>query len=182
MGLDLGGALAVFRIVAAGNTVSLDPGYDMGGKTSNWETILGNSLGCWVCLTKPPQVIQSSELTPPRTTSMYFQYPRPIRRLFRTRGDLYRDGNNSELQMSRFINLYNLQKEAKQPNYSMDVILEYNINRYYESLNNNPYFWYGSIGGPIIHNVAYAFTSRLFANYSEDYPTDGILGEFKPTP
>jgi hypothetical protein len=63
----------------------------------------------------------------------------------------------------------------------MDIILEHNINRYYESLNNNPYFWYAAIGGTIIRNAAYASTGRLFANYSEEYPTGGIQSKlFKP--
>lgn len=45
MGLDLGGALAVFGTAVAGNAVSLDPGYSMGGKTSNSQNVLGNLLG-----------------------------------------------------------------------------------------------------------------------------------------
>jgi hypothetical protein len=45
MGVDLGGALAVFGTAVAGNAVSLNPGFSMGGKTSNSENILGNVLG-----------------------------------------------------------------------------------------------------------------------------------------
>jgi hypothetical protein len=45
MGLDLGGALAVFGTAVAGNAVSLDPGFSMGGKTSDSENIPGNLLG-----------------------------------------------------------------------------------------------------------------------------------------
>lgn len=92
-----------------------------------------------------------------------------------TRGDLYLDGDNSELQMSQFLALYNLQIDAEEPNYSMDIVLEHNKNRYYQSLNNNPYFWYGPIGGTVIRNAAYAFLGRLMANYSIENPTDGIL-------
>lgn len=77
--------------------------------------------------------------------------------------------------MSQFLDLYNLQLFAADPNYSMDVILEHNINRYYQSLNTNPYFWYGPVGGFVIRNAGYAFLGRLFANYSEDYPVDGRL-------
>jgi len=77
--------------------------------------------------------------------------------------------------MSQFLALYDLQINSTEPNYSMDVILEHNINRYYESLNTNPYFWYGPIGGTVIRNAAYAFSGRLFANYSAEYPIDGRL-------
>lgn len=45
MGVDLGGALSVFGTAVAGNAVSLNPGFSMGGKTSNSENILGNVLG-----------------------------------------------------------------------------------------------------------------------------------------
>lgn len=94
-----------------------------------------------------------------------------------TRGDLYLDGNNSELQMSQFLDLYNLQIDAEEPNYSMDIVLEHNKKRYYQSLNNNPYFWYGPLGGTVIRNAAYAFMGRLMANYSIEHPTDGILSQ-----
>lgn len=95
-----------------------------------------------------------------------------------TRGDLYLDGDNNDLIMSQFLDLYNLQKDAVDPNYSMDVILQHNVQRYYNSLNKNPYFWYGPIGGTVVRNAAYAFAGRLFANYSEEHPTDGRLCEF----
>ena len=45
MGLDLGGALAVFGTAVAGNLVSLNPGFSMGGKTPNSQNLLGNVLG-----------------------------------------------------------------------------------------------------------------------------------------
>lgn len=90
-----------------------------------------------------------------------------------TRGDLYEVGNNYDLPMSQFLDLYNLQIDAEEPKYGMDAILEHNRNRYYQSLQKNPYFWYGPIGGTVIRNAACAFMGRLFANYSEEYPVDG---------
>jgi len=92
-----------------------------------------------------------------------------------TRGDLYSTGGNNDLVMSQFLQLYNLQIDAEDPNYSMDVVLEHNVVRYYDSLNTNPYFWYGPIGGTIVRNAAYCFLGRLFANYSSEYPLDGRL-------
>jgi hypothetical protein len=92
-----------------------------------------------------------------------------------TRGDTYVTGDNSVLQMSLFMDLYNLQINATDPNYSMDVMLQHNINRYYQSLNTNPYFWYGPLGGTVLRNAAYCFTGRLFANYSAQYPLEGRI-------
>jgi hypothetical protein len=45
MGVDLAGALAVMGTVWVGNPVSLNPGFSIGGKTSESENILGNLLG-----------------------------------------------------------------------------------------------------------------------------------------
>jgi len=94
-----------------------------------------------------------------------------------TRGDLYLDGSNDDLIMSQFLDLYNLQKDAADPNYGMDVWLQHNIQRYYNSLNKNPYFWYGPLGGTVIRNAAYCFSGRLFANYSAEYPQDGRMSK-----
>jgi len=77
--------------------------------------------------------------------------------------------------MSQFLELYNLQIDAEDPNYSMEVVLQHNVNRYYHSLNTNPYFWYGPIGGTVVRNAAYCFMGRLFANYSAEYPLEGRL-------
>jgi hypothetical protein len=45
MGSDLGTALAAFGTSFAGNMISLNPGFSMGGKTSNSQSLLGNVLG-----------------------------------------------------------------------------------------------------------------------------------------
>lgn len=45
MGAELGGALSVFGTAVAGNLVSLNPGFSMGGKTSASSNLLGNLLG-----------------------------------------------------------------------------------------------------------------------------------------
>ena len=45
MGTELGGALSVFGTAVAGNLVSLNPGFSMGGKTSASSNLLGNLLG-----------------------------------------------------------------------------------------------------------------------------------------
>lgn len=161
MGVDLGGALSVFGTAVAGNAVSLDPGFSMGGKTSNSANILGNLLGL---LGQPVGL-----------SGTHGQYEEDSSA---TRGDLYLDGNNQDLIMSQFLDLYNLQIDAAEPNYSMDVILQHNMHRYEQSLNNNPYFWYGPIGGTIVRNAAYAFIGRLFANQSSENPVDGVLSKF----
>lgn len=45
MGVDTGTVLAVMGTVWVGNPISLDPGFSIGGYTSEVQNILGNVLG-----------------------------------------------------------------------------------------------------------------------------------------
>lgn len=51
MGTELGGALSVFGTAVAGNLVSLNPGFSMGGITPASSNLLGNLLGLLGTLT-----------------------------------------------------------------------------------------------------------------------------------
>ncbi|KAG5823594.1 hypothetical protein H9Q74_006304 [Fusarium xylarioides] len=69
-----------------------------------------------------------------------------------TRGDLYDPiGDNNDMNMTYFMELYNLQKDAENPNYSIDVL------------------------GWLVRASPYSFTARLAANRSTEHPDDGIL-------
>ncbi|KAG5793944.1 hypothetical protein H9Q69_007008 [Fusarium xylarioides] len=69
-----------------------------------------------------------------------------------TRGDLYDPiGDNNDMNMTYFMELYNLQKDAENPNYSIDVL------------------------GWLVRASPYSFTARLAANRSAEHPDDGIL-------
>lgn len=183
MGLDVGTALSAFGTAVAGNLVSLDPGFSMGGKTANSANLLGNVLGLLGKSTLTPYAGAHSDTDmllgqPVGLSGTHGQYEEDASP---TRGDLYSDGDNSLMNMNYFMDLYNLQKDSPDPNYGMDVVLEHNINRYTHSLNNNPYFWYGPVGGTIVRNAAYCFLGRLMANYSIEYPVDGRLSKWNLT-
>jgi hypothetical protein len=45
MGLDLAGTLAVMGTVFVGDPLSLDPGFSIGGESSEAENLLDNGLG-----------------------------------------------------------------------------------------------------------------------------------------
>ncbi len=92
-----------------------------------------------------------------------------------TRGDLYQIGNNYLVQLPNFMELYNL---VDDPNgaYTMDVMLAHAQNRYQQSVSENPYFYYGPLTGMVFRNAGYAFSGRMFRNYSVENP-EGILSE-----
>jgi len=93
-----------------------------------------------------------------------------------TRGDLYDpNGNNHDVNMTYFMELYNLQKDAEDPNYTLDVMIDNALNRFDQAVAYNPYFYYGPFSGMVLRNGATFFAARLMANCSEEYP-DGILG------
>lgn len=79
--------------------------------------------------------------------------------------------------MTLFTALYNKQKDAEVPNYSMDVMYDFALERFYQDISYNPNFVYLPFSGWFIRNAAITFSGRLFLNCSEEYP-DGILGMF----
>ncbi|KAF9768393.1 hypothetical protein IL306_014336 [Fusarium sp. DS 682] len=93
-----------------------------------------------------------------------------------TRGDLYDPvGNNNDMNMTYFMELYNLQKDAENPNYSIEVLYEHNKNRWHQTIATNPFAWFGPASGWLVRASPYSFTARLAANRSAEHPDDGIL-------
>lgn len=95
-----------------------------------------------------------------------------------TRSDLYdADGDNNNMNMDYFMDLYNLQKDAEDPHYSLDVFFEHATNRFNQSIETNPNFFYGPWSGFFVRNAAYCFAARLLGNASVEYP-DGKVGMY----
>ncbi|KAJ3991348.1 hypothetical protein F5050DRAFT_1870027 [Lentinula boryana] len=90
-----------------------------------------------------------------------------------TRGDLYEYGDNHDVQMSQFLQLYNLQSNVSDPsrvNYDIDILTAFRLSRFQQSIENNPYFFNGPITGVLVQPAAYQFIFRFMANKSEEYP------------
>lgn len=95
-----------------------------------------------------------------------------------TRGDLYDPiGDNNNMNMSYFMDLYNLQKDAEDPNYSIEVLYEHNKNRWHQTIAVNPFAWFGPASGWLVRASPYSFTARLVANRSAEYPDEGRLNK-----
>jgi len=82
----------------------------------------------------------------------------------------------SDMNMTYFTRMYNKQKDAEVPNYTLDVMLDYAVDRWYQDVSYNPNFVYLPWSGWFVRNAAVVFSGRLFANHSEEYP-NGILGK-----
>ncbi|KAJ3875198.1 hypothetical protein F5051DRAFT_70095 [Lentinula edodes] len=90
-----------------------------------------------------------------------------------TKGDLFQYGNNHDVQMSQFVQLYNLQSNVSDPsqvNYDIDILTTFRSARFQQSIDNNPYFFNGPITGLVFQPAGYQFIYRFMANKSEEYP------------
>ena len=50
--------------------------------------------------------------------------------------------------------------------FGMDIMAERAKNRFHESIETNPNFYYGPVTGLIARNAGYIFSGRLFRNHS----------------
>ncbi|RDW62500.1 hypothetical protein BP5796_10802 [Coleophoma crateriformis] len=162
MGREISLILATYGTLLGGNVVSLNPGVSMGGKSNaagskNLLDNLGGLLG-------QPRGLSG--------THNSFEVDGS-----NTRNDLYDPmGNNNDLNLTYFTEIYNSQKDAEVPNYSMDVMFDYAEKRFYQDIAYNPNFIYLPWSGWFVRNAAIIFSGRLFVNCSEEYP-EGILGK-----
>ncbi|RDW75389.1 hypothetical protein BP6252_06531 [Coleophoma cylindrospora] len=162
MGKDISTILAVYGTALGGNLVSLNPGVSMGGQSDVAESknLLDNLGG----LLGAPRGLSG-------THNVFEVDASP------TRNDLYDPiGNNNDLNMTYFKQLYDLQKDAEDPNYTIDVMFEHAVNRWYQDVAWNPNFVYLPWSGWFVRNAAILFSSRLFVNCSEEY-LDGRFGK-----
>jgi len=156
MSLDLGAFLAVYGTVFDGNPLSTSPGYSIGGPTDQSQNIL-NGLGLIG--------------TPSGLSGSHNKYESDVSA---TRGDLYVYGNDFEVQREKFIEYYyNIKEDTPAPE-QYTALAPFHKQRYDESVNTNPYFFYSPFAGILVSPAAYSFPPRMMANHSEEYP-DGYL-------
>ncbi|PNS18813.1 hypothetical protein CAC42_5352 [Sphaceloma murrayae] len=150
MGADLAGFLSTYGAVMDGDGTK----WSIGGPSSNVPGLLG--------LLGQPQGISGSH-------NKYESDVSP------TRGDLYERGNNFELQMDQFKELYDMGKAAD--NYDIPLLTEFRAKRFQQSIDRNPNFFYGPFSGVIVTPAAYTFIYRFMSNKSAEYPEGKLNGE-----
>ncbi|KAE8376828.1 Cloroperoxidase [Aspergillus bertholletiae] len=154
MGVDLAMVLGVMGTVWTGNPLSLDPSFSIGGRDTGVNNLLGdlgNLLG------EPQGLIGSHNFIESDSSN--------------TRDDLYTTGNNYALNMSKFMEWYDMSTDGT---FSMDLMAKRAKIRMDQTKQTNPEFYYGPVTGLISRNAGYLFPARLFRNYSQVNP-EGVL-------
>jgi hypothetical protein len=154
MGIDLATIISVMGLTGAGNPISLNPGFSIGGQSPKSKNLLGNLLG----LLGTPRGLDGSHNFIEADSS-------------NTRDDLYITGDASTMNMTLFMDVYNSIDGAL----SMEDIGDRAAQRLQESIATNPLFYYGPYTGLLVRNAGYAFTGRLLSNHSEEHPFGGHL-------
>ena len=150
MGVDIATFLAIYGAVFDGNLES----YSIGGPYPSL-TILG--------LLGEPQGLSGSH-------NKYEGDVSP------TRGDLFEYGNDYTLQMSQFTALYELGQQNGD-SIDLDVLTNYRVTRFQESIDNNPYFFNAPFSGVVASPAAWSFVYRFMANKSAEYPMGLLTGD-----
>lgn len=127
MGIDLATILAVMGTVWTGNPLSLEPSFSIGGVTPEVENLLGDLGG----LLGTPQGLIGSHNFIEADSSL-------------TRADMYMTGDNYKLQMNQFEEWYNMSNSTI-GNFTTSVMALRAKNRFYESVAENPDFYYGPL-------------------------------------
>lgn len=156
MGIDLSTILAVMGTVWTGNPLSLDPGFSIGGP-SKVQNIFGNLLGL---LGTPQGLIGSHNFIEADSSN--------------TRSDLFFNDDNYKLDINQFNEWYSMSNSIV-GDFNSDVQALRASNRYFESVAENPTFYFGPMTGLISRNAGFAFP-RLFRNHSIENP-EGTLSE-----
>ncbi|ORY86991.1 Chloroperoxidase [Protomyces lactucae-debilis] len=151
MGLDLGGFLSAYSVLQVGDPLTQK--WSIGGAP---PATLGNLVGI------KPQGLTGSH-------NRYETDSSPMR------GDLYQfNGNNFGLQLSQFKEFYNYHAGEENPNYTFEDLVKFRSARFTESIQKNPYFFYGPFTGAQVSQAAFTFISAFMSNHSAEYP-NGFL-------
>ncbi|KAL8948243.1 MAG: hypothetical protein Q9222_005554 [Ikaeria aurantiellina] len=155
MALDLGTFLAVYGTVFDGDSLSLTPGYSIGG-----PSMLGGILSGTGILRTPSGLTGSHNNYEADTSS--------------TRGDLYLTGNNDLLQIGLFQQYYDALLDNTPAPKQYSALFPFRQSRFNTSIETNPYFFFPQFAGVLVAPAGYAFPPAMMANHSARYP-EGYL-------
>lgn len=158
MGIDLATLLATMGTVFVGNPLSLDPGFSIGSASPGAQNLLDNGL---TLLGTPRGLVGSHNIIESDSSP--------------TRPDLYVVGDASTMNLAQFKAIYDALPQEESP--AFDILAHRAAVRFNESISTNPNFYYGPFTGTIARNAGYFFTARLFANYSADTATEGMMSK-----
>jgi hypothetical protein len=154
MGIDLATVIATMGLVGAGNPLSLNPGFSIGGKSPKSQNLLGGLLG----LLGTPRGLEGSHNYIESDSS-------------NTRDDLYVTGDASTMNMTLFMEIYDSIGDGM----DMEALGDRAAKRLEESIATNPLFYYGPYTGLLVRNAGFAFGGRLLSNHTKEHPQGGFM-------
>lgn len=176
MGVDLATILAIMGTVWTGDPLSLDPSFSIGGVDPGVDNLLdnlGGLLGASNSL-RPSNSQQHSLITSVGQPQGLIGSHNFIEAdSSNTRDDLYVTGNNHKLNMDKFMSWYNMSTDGT---FDMDLMAKRAKDRFEETIQTNPNFYYGPVTGLIARNAGFIFPGRLFRNHSHENP-EGVLSK-----
>ena len=88
----------------------------------------------------------------------------------------YRSGNDYKVQVSQFAALYKLGQQNGN-SVDLDVLTNYRVTRFQESISENPYFFNAPFSGVVASPAAWSFIYRFMANKSSEHPKGLLTGD-----
>jgi Peroxidase, family 2 len=170
------GLATIDQFITATNQV-FGMGLDLATFLAIYGAIMDGDLTSWSIGGPPPSSgLLSGLLSQPRGIS--YSHNKYEGDVSPTRGDLYLYGNDYLLQLAQFQALYAKQSSVpdSEANYDLDVLTQFRVERFQQSLQQNPYFFNGPFSGVAVQPAAYTFIYRFFANHSASNP-EGILSK-----
>lgn len=175
MGVDLATILAIMGTVWTGDPLSLDPSFSIGGRDTGVNNLLNNLGGLLGMYFSNPTIDVRFQLTNSGEPQGLIGSHNFIEAdSSNTRDDLYVTGNNYALNMDKFMAWYNMSTDGT---FDMDLMAKRAKDRFHETIETNPNFYYGPVTGLIARNAGYIFPGRLFRNHSRENP-EGVLSKF----
>jgi hypothetical protein len=164
------GVATIDQFVSATNKV-FGMGIDLAIFLSVYGAVMDGDLTSWSIGGPPPSSgLVNGPLSQPRGIS--YSHNKYEADASPSRGDLYVYGNDYLLQMPQFQALYDKQANVAddQANYDLDVLTDFRVERFANSIATNPYFFNGAFSGVAVQPAAYTFIYRFMANHSADHP------------
>jgi hypothetical protein len=70
--------------------------------------------------------------------------------------------------MDQFEQLFNLQPNAATADYTIPLLTEFRVSRFQQSIERNPYFFYGPTTGILVEAAPFFLIPRFMANRSAE--------------
>ncbi|KAB8337271.1 hypothetical protein FH972_021572 [Carpinus fangiana] len=167
--------MAIFLTMASLPSRIYGMGIDNTGFLSTLGAVTSGDLTKWSIGGPPGGSLLGGLLSPPQ--GLWYSHNKYEKDTSVGGGDMYTTkGDAHTLQIENFQALYDLQKDAADPNYNVAVFNQHHANQWDKSLATNPYFFYGPFTGIAVSTAGHAFAANLFANHSAESP-DGLLNK-----